>query len=64
MLESLESSVVEGALRLPLWMAECGKWRPDVMQDHFQEEGSFPEVLDSAVEAEGPPPPVSKEAAP
>lgn len=63
-LEALESSVVEGALRLPPGMAECGRRRPHVTQDHFQEEGSFPEVLDSAVEVEGPPPPVSKEAAP
>lgn len=47
-----------------LWMAECGRRRPDVIQDHFQEKGSIPEVLYSAVEVEDPPLPVSKKVAP
>lgn len=33
-------------------------------QDHFREKGSIPEVLDSAVQAEDPPSPVPKKAAP
>lgn len=49
---------------LLLWMAERGGRRPDVTQDHFQEKRSIPEVLYSAVEAEGPPSPVSKKVAP
>lgn len=49
---------------LLLWMAESVRRRPDVTQDHFQEKGSVPEVLYSAVEVEDPPSPVPKKVAP
>lgn len=46
-------SVTEGTLCPPPWMAEWGE-EADIIQDHFQEKGSIPEVLFSAVQVRGP----------
>lgn len=47
-----------------LWMAEIGKRWLDIIQDHFQEKESIPEVQYSAVETQDPPSPVPSKAVP
>lgn len=42
---------------------QSGRGRPDVIQDHFQEKESIPEVLYSAVEVEDPLSPIPQKAA-